>query len=227
MKKIQFAVFTFLIFTIPCLTYAQGVIKGHVVFEGAAPAAEKIEVKSDIPTCGNQKIIQHLMLGEGQGIANAVVALIGAPGELKPKDGNLDQVQCEFQPHVQVMSLGSTLKITSSDSVLHNSHGFYEDGTTAFNIAVPIVGMEAPFKTKQPGLIKLRCDAGHTWMNAYVMVTDSPYYALTDANGNFTLEGVPPGKYAIEIWQELLGKHREPIEVKEGEQSFNTILKKS
>ncbi len=225
MKSFKIFVFGLGILAIPCLAYAQGVIKGHVVFEGTPPASEKVEVKSDVSTCGNQKEVQKLMLGEGQGIANAVVTLVGGKGELKPKDGDLDQVECEFVPHVQVVPLGSTLKITSSDRVLHNSHGFYEDGSTAFNLAVPIVGMEVGFKTKQPGLIKLRCDAGHTWMSAYVMVTDTPYYAVTDAGGNFTLEGIPPDDYEMEVWQEWLGRHREPVNVKEGEQGISVTLK--
>ena len=211
---------------IPANLFAQGVIKGHISFTGTPPAVEKVEVKSDMPTCGNTKEVRKLLIGKDQGVGDAIVTLIGPSGILAPKDGSLDQEHCEFKPHVQVVPLGSTLKITSSDSVLHNSHGFYEDGSTAFNLAVPIVGMEAPFKTKQPGLIKLRCDAGHTWMSAYVMVTDKPFYALTDANGNFTLEGVPPGQYEVEVWQEWLGTHREPLEVKEGEQSATFTLKK-
>ena len=225
MKKC-FLLLGFALIFLPSEIFAQGIVKGQIVFEGTAPLPEKVGVKSDVPTCGAEKEIRKIILGQDQGVANAVVTLIGAQGTLPLKDGNLDQVSCEFQPHVQVVPLGSTLKITSSDTVLHNSHGFYEDGSTAFNLAVPIVGMEAPFKTKQPGLIKLRCDAGHTWMSAYVMVTDTPYYAVTDENGNFTLEGVPPGKYEVEVWQEWLGKHREPIEIKEGEQPVKISLKK-
>ena len=226
MYPFKIFIFGIAIFSLPCITYAQGVIKGRVVFEGTPPSPETVEVKSDIPTCGNQKQVRKLVLGEGQGIANAIVTLIGVKGELKPEDGILDQAECEFQPHVQVVALGSTLKITSSDSVLHNAHGFYEDGSTAFNLAVPIVGMEVPFKTKQAGLIKLRCDAGHTWMSAYIRVTDTPYYAVTDANGNFTIQGIPPGEYEIEVWQEWLGKHLKPITIGEGEQPFSITLKK-
>lgn len=195
--------------------YAQGTVKGRVIFEGPPPAAEKVEVKSDIPTCGTTKEVSKIVLGADQGVANAVVRIVGAQGELKATEGMLDQVSCEFKPHVQVLPVGSIVKLTSEDAVLHNAHGFYEDGSTAFNIAVPIAGMEVPIKLKQPGIIKLRCDAGHTWMNAYVVVTEGPFYALTDANGNFVIEGIPPGHYEIEVWQEWLGKHREPIVVKE------------
>jgi hypothetical protein len=196
---------------------AQGAVKGRVVFEGVPPAAERIEVKSDTSTCGLHQEVSKVLVGRDNGVANAVVKIVGAPGESAPKKGLLDQVQCQFVPHVQALPAGSTLVITSSDPVLHNAHGFYEDGSTAFNIAVPIMGMEVNQKLSKPDIIKLRCDAGHTWMSAYVVVTDTPHYALTDADGNFIIEGVPPGEYEIEIWHEWSGKRRQAVSVKEGQ----------
>ena len=214
MKK-SFALMFILLFVSSAALYAEAVVKGRILFEGAPPPAEKVEVKSDVPICGSSQEVKKMMLGSENGVANAVVKIIGAQGTAEPGKGTLDQVQCEFVPHVQVLPVGSTLVITSSDAVLHNSHGFYEDGSTAFNIAVPIVGMEITQKLAKAGVIKLRCDAGHTWMSAYVVVTDTPHYGLTDANGNFSLEGVPPGQYEIEIWHEWLGVHREPLVIQE------------
>ena len=205
-------------------SFAQVTVKGRVIFEGTAPAVEKVEVKSDMPTCGTSKEIRKILLGADQGVANAVVKIIGAKGAIEPKKGSLDQVNCEFVPHVQALSVGSTLVITSSDPVLHNSHAFYEDGSTAFNIAVPIAGVEVPTKLEKSGVMKLRCDAGHTWMSAYVVVSDEPFYALTDKDGNFTIEGVPAGEYQAEIWQGWIGRVRETIQVKEGN-AESTILK--
>ena len=208
--------------------YAQGTVKGRVVFEGTPPPVETVEVKSDIPTCGTTKEIQKIVLGKDQGVANAVVKIVGAKGSLEVKKGKLDQVSCEFFPHVQVLPVGSTLILTSSDPVLHNSHAFYEDGSTAFNIAVPIMGMEVSQRLDRPGVIKLRCDAGHTWMNAYIVVVDEPFYALTDVDGNFMIEGIPAGNYEIEAWHEWLGKNREPIFVKEiKSEPVNLTLKRS
>lgn len=201
----------------PSLGYAQGAVKGKVVFRGTLPAVEKVQVKSDIPTCGTEKEVPKIVLGEEQGVANSVVKIIGAKGTVMPQTGKLDQVECEFVPHVQALPVGSTLKITSSDPVLHNSHAFFEDGSTAFNIAVPIMGMEISKKLEKPGILKMRCDAGHVWMSAYVAVLDEPYFAVTDADGNFSIEGVPAGDYEIEVWHEWLGTHREPVTVKEGE----------
>jgi hypothetical protein len=218
---------TFMVFF--CLfssaVYAEGILNGRVVFEGTVPPAEKVEVKSDIPTCGNQKEVRKIRLGAGNGLADAVVVVQGAEGTQAAKEGLLDQVHCEFSPHVQVLPVGSTLKITSSDPVLHNAHGFYEDGSTVFNIAVPISGMEVPIQLKKEGVIKLRCDAGHTWMSAYVVAVSQPYYALTDDDGNFTMENIPAGNYEMEVWHEWLGRHREPIGVKDGSQSVTITLK--
>jgi hypothetical protein len=222
---------TALFFSFSTSVFAQVTLKGRVVFEGAPPPVETIEVKSDIPTCGNTKAVQKIVLGSEDGVANAVVKIVGTSdggAGLKPAptEGTLDQVNCEFVPHVQVLPVGSTLKLTSSDPVLHNAHGFYEDGSTAFNIAVPIAGMEVSQKLNQTGVIKLRCDAGHTWMSAYIVITGEPYYALTDADGNFTIESIPAGNYEIEVWHEWLSKHREPVIVKEGETEPVTITLK-
>ena len=225
--KNKFCLVLLVLLSFPSWLFAQTSVSGRVVFEGTIPPAEKIEVKSDTSTCGNAKEVQPLILGQNNGVANAIVTVVGVQGTVTQKEGALDQKNCEFVPHVQAVSVGSALKITSSDPVLHNTHGFYEDGSTAFNIAVPIAGMEMETKIKQPGVIKLRCDAGHTWMSAYVIATDQPYYTVTDANGNFKIEGVPVGTYEIEVWQEWLGKHREPITVKESGEPVTITLKKS
>ena len=212
---------------LPISVYAQTTVSGRVIFEGTAPVVEKVEVKSDTATCGTSQEIQKLILGRDKGVANAVVRVIGAQGVLPNQKGSLDQVSCEFQPHIQVIPAGGKLTLTSSDPVLHNAHAFYEDGSTAFNIAVPMAGMEVSTQLKKPGLIKLRCDAGHTWMSAYILVTEEPFFAMTDTDGNFKIEGVPAGNYEIEVWQEWLGSHREPLVVKEGEPASLTIpLKK-
>jgi len=226
MRFLFFLLLLFL-FLQPSNLPAQVTVKGRVVFEGTAPPVETVEVKSDNPVCGNSKEVRKILLGAGQGVANAVVTLHGPAGAVTPEAGTLDQVNCEFVPHAQVLPAGSALVLTSSDAVLHNAHAFYEDGSTAFNIAVPIPGMEVSQKLEKAGLIRFRCDAGHTWMSAYILVTDSSYFAQTDVDGNFTIEGVPAGDYEIEVWQEWLGKRREPIHVSEGGPPVIVTLKEA
>jgi hypothetical protein len=102
---------------------------------------------------------------------------------------------------------GETLTIMNSDPILHNVHTYDESAgsKSVFNIAQPIRGQKTPIKStlfKKPGLYSVTCDAGHPWMSAYIMVMDHPYYALTDANGNFIINNVPPGRYKLRLWHE-------------------------
>ncbi len=122
--KVSFAVLALLSF--PYWLFAQGSVSGRVVFEGTPPPVEEVKVKSEIATCGNVKEVNQLELGPNRGVANAVVTMMGVKAEVPtvPKEGRLDQVKCEFVPHVQVLPVGSTLKITSSDPIHHNTHGF-------------------------------------------------------------------------------------------------------
>ncbi len=212
---------------VPSLAFAGGALKGRVLFKGTPPEAEKIQVTSDVPVCGTHQEIPKIVLGADGGVSGAVLRVLGAKGEVKSVKGRLDQVGCQFVPTVQAMPTGSTLVLTSSDPVLHNAHGFYEDGSTAFNIAVPIAGMEINKKLAKPGIIKLRCDAGHTWMRGYIAVLDEPYYAVTDENGNYSIEGIPAGQYEVEIWQEWLGKKTQGVTVVEGQtQNAEIVLQK-
>lgn len=204
---------------------AQGSLKGHISFDGAVPPAEIVEVKSDVPICGTHKELPKIVLGADKGIANAVVRILGTSIKADPKKGRLDQVECQFAPRIQALTTGSTLTITSSDPVLHNAHAFYEDGSTAFNVAVPIAGMEINKKLSKPGIMKFRCDAGHTWMSAYIVVLDEPYYAMTDADGNFTIEGIPAGEYDVEVWHEWLGRSKQSVKIGEGPSNISFSLK--
>jgi hypothetical protein len=67
-------------------------------------------------------------------------------------------------------------------------------------------------KLRHPETIKVNC-AIHPWMSAWFVVTGHPYYAITDANGGFTLTDVPAGTYAVQVWQERLGTQTQTIEV--------------
>jgi hypothetical protein len=116
---------------------------------------------------------------------------------------------------VAVVPVGSTLTIRSSDNVLHNVHAFLGKDTL-FNLALPIPGMEIPQTMKKPGVVSIKCDAGHTWMSAYVHVVEHPYYAVTDASGKFDLKDVPPGTYTLAVWHEKYGAMEQKVTVAGG-----------
>jgi hypothetical protein len=76
------------------------------------------------------------------------------------------------------------------------------DGAASFNLPFPFTDRVVTRNMNTPGLVNLRCNGGHVWMNAEMMVVSHPYYAVTDQNGRFELTDVPPGDYEVVAWHE-------------------------
>jgi len=184
-----------------------GTINGSVRISGGASKAEKLDVTKDKTLCGSVKVSPRMVVGKSGGVRNAVVYLDGiTEGKKLPPIPKvlLNQQKCEYEPHVTLVPLGTQLEIVNSDPILHNVHGYY--GTrSAFNIAQPIKGQRTTIKQTmlaKPGTIALSCDAGHPWMSGFVFVVPHPYYAITDKDGNYRIENIPPGKYILKMWHE-------------------------
>jgi plastocyanin len=190
-----------------------GSISGEVKFVGAAPAPKVIKVNKDPEVCGQEKKIADVAVGAGGGLGNALVAVTDAKGAKATKPAVLDQKGCEFHPTVLVMSPGE-VKILNSDGVLHNIHTF-STANAPINKAQPKFKKEMVEKLEKPELIKVQCDA-HSWMHGWIYVTENPA-AVTDANGAFKLENVPPGKHKVEVIHPVLGKQTKEVEVKAGQ----------
>lgn len=197
-----------------------GTIVVKAILSGPFLEPKHFEIIKDREFCGDHIAPEALSLGDSGGIPN-VVATIKNIQVGKPIDPNaqveLDNRNCQFVPHVQTAVVGSRLLIRNSDPILHNTHAFINGKRTAFNLALPIQGMEIIKKLKRPGLLSMTCDAGHTWMSAYVVVTEHPYASVTDNHGFCTLDDVPPGKYTIGAWHETLGEQTMEIEVSAGD----------
>jgi len=195
-----------------------GAVSGVVKFAGAAPKAARLEVSKDRDVCGAHPLYdQSLEVGRGGGIRNAVVTITdisrGAP--LKPETQvKFDQRGCEYVPHVAAFPAGSTVAIVNSDGILHSIH--------TESTVNPIIDMAQPgFKKTisvtiaKPEAIKVTCDA-HNWMIGWWYVTANPYYAVTGADGRYTIRNVPPGTYMLKVWQETLGTLTQKVTNKPG-----------
>jgi plastocyanin len=192
-----------------------GTISGTVKYDGTAPAQKKVEVTKDKEVCGlKPHFDEDLIVSSSGGIANAVVVLKDAKGTAKPEEVKFDQKGCDYQPHVLAFPAGSTVDIMNDDGILHNIHT-YSKVNPPFNMAQPKFKKEIQQKIDKPEVIKVSCDA-HGWMHGWWYATDTPYYAVTDDNGNFTIKDVPPGNYTIEVWQEKLGTQDQKVDVKAG-----------
>ena len=117
-------------------------------------------------------------------------------------------------PHVLAFPAGSTVKIVNSDGILHNIHT-YSEKNPSFNMAQPKFKKVIEQKVEQPEVIKVTCDA-HGWMHGWWVATDTPYFAVTDDKGNYSIADVPPGDYTVEVWQEKLGTDDQKASVKDG-----------
>jgi len=89
--------------------------------------------------------------------------------------------------------------------------------TTLFNLGLPNQDFKPKKTMRKTGLLTLKCDAGHTWMTAYVWVFPHPYSAVTDDGGDYAIAGIPAGEYSITFWHETLGAQKKKVVVKTGE----------
>ena len=196
-----------------------GGIKGKVVFKGG-----EVPMKTVVPTknqdvCGSMRQDPLVEVGKDGGVKNAVAFLKdvakGKPWGEPAMPPKINNEKCIFQPHVQVVPLGSDFTIYNSDPILHNTHGFH--GTkTVFNVALPFQDAQVKKKLDKPGVVRVECDV-HGWMQGWVYVADNPYYTLSGEDGTFSLADVPPGDYTLLIWQEHGGEMEKRVSVKAGE----------
>jgi hypothetical protein len=134
----------------------------------------------------------------------------------------LDNRTCTFVPHVLSATLGQTLAIHNSDPFLHDAHALLGP-RTLFNVAI-LKDRTVNQPLLETGLIHLNCNIRHTWMHAYLFVVEHPYHAVTDTDGRFVMEDVPPGVWTLRVWHELLGGTDRQLRIGPGEVRSEEIL---
>jgi len=206
-----------------------GSIKGKVVFNGTIPPKRKVVPTKDREVCASGvREVDQILIGADKSVQEAIVYLKAMEkGKAWPKlakTPEIDNVKCDFQPHVMVMPVGD-LVVVNTDPVLHNTKSFI-DRVPIFNLALPNQGQRITRPIKKSGIMRVECDA-HGWMLGWVYVADNPYYAITPKDGSFTITDIPPGTYTLVAWQEFTGPTETPITVKGKEATSITVeLKK-
>ena len=115
----------------------------------------------------------------------------------------IDQSRMSFIPHVSVVQVGTTVEFLNSDPVGHNVYWPSISGNKklAHNLGTWPKGEKKAFQFNDPGVVSLLCNV-HPEMNGYIVVAPTPYYAVTDKNGNYEIKNVPAGKYTLKTWSE-------------------------
>lgn len=192
-----------------------GRVTGTVRFSGTPPPPRQREVTRDREVCGAEpKTSEALVVSASKAVKNVVVSLEGVKQgkAFSTVPVELDQDRCWFIPHVLLVRAGHPFTLVNSDGVLHN---FRTPGTAAnpaLNKAQPKFKRRLQIQIDHPDVIPVNCDV-HEWMHAVLVVMEHPYYTLTDEHGTFALGDVPPGRYTLVLWHEVLGKQTRDIVV--------------
>ena len=187
-------------------------INGKVQYEGKAPKPKKLNMAAD-PICGKSHtgpvFNESFLINKEKYIQNVVVWINNPKHSAKIPETAvvLDQIGCQYIPHVTGIMKGQDLMIKNSDKTLHNIHSMSEVNSN-FNFAMPAKSDPSTKnfnKTEDPFYIK--CDV-HPWMKSWIVVLEHPYWAVTDGDGNYSmaLDSLEPGTYDLCFWHEKWDK---------------------
>jgi hypothetical protein len=194
--------------------FGDGRITGVVRFDGVPPPRKLFPDSADchegaLPVQDELLVVQPGTMG----IRDVVVKLINVPasdGYDRPQL-TLDQVGCQYIPHVLPVQVNQQVKLLTSDPVFHNVH-WVSRRNGDVNVGLPRSGDFKLWRYVAEENLRLKCDV-HPWMEAHVIVIPHPFFDATDAGGTFTIPQVPAGEYEIVAWHRLLGEQRGRVSV--------------
>lgn len=133
--------------------------------------------------------------------ADVLVYIASAPGQFAPKETpTVTQQGLKFEPHVLPVVVGTTVRFENEDDVQHNIFTPSPSGDF-FNLGTWPKGRSRTYTFQKMGKVDLLCNVHHE-MRSYVLVLQNPFFAVTDKDGNFRIENVPPGTYTVKVWHE-------------------------
>jgi plastocyanin len=137
----------------------------------------------------------------------------------------MDQKKLTFIPHVLPVLKGTTVDFLNSDSVGHNVYWPSISGNKklAHNLGTWPQGVKKSYTFDELGAAPLLCNV-HPEMSAYVVVVPTPYFAVTNAQGEYTIKDVPSGKYTLKVWSEQGKPVEQPVEVSGAASTVNLTV---
>ena len=132
-----------------------------------------------------------------------------------------------FVPHVLVVLKGTTVQFLNSDPVGHNVYwpSIDRNKKLAHNMGTWPQGQQKSFTFNDLGVAPLLCNV-HPEMSGYVVVVPTPYFAVTDKDGNFDIKDVPDGSYTLKTWSEAGKPASQSVSVSGGSATVNITVTK-
>ncbi|MBI2819443.1 MAG: carboxypeptidase regulatory-like domain-containing protein [Acidobacteria bacterium] len=203
----------------PVDTATAATITGKVSFEGTKPTMARIRMDA-VPACteaAKEPVYSEEVVVNDNGTLRDVYVYVkeGLGDRTFPvptESVKLEQLGCTYKPHVLGIMAGQKLEITNDDPTNHNVHPL-PTVNREWNQSQPPGSPPLMQEFARPEvMIPVKCNV-HPWMKSYVGVQKHPYFAVTGTDGTFTIQGLPPGDYVIEAWQEKYGTQQMNVTV--------------
>jgi plastocyanin len=178
----------------PVAAPRNGTIRGRITLRRAPTPMERRPGVAELGTPAPRDVSDVL---------RSVVYLESAPrGAFETNEGGhavMDQRNETFVPHVLAITTGTIVDFPNSDKFYHNV--FSLSKSKPFDLGRYATGNSRPVRFDRPGIVRVFCDI-HSHMSAFILVFSHPFFALTDAEGRYSIDNVPPGTYGVIAWNE-------------------------
>ncbi len=221
MKKLSLAAFAAAALVCGAAQAQYADLTATFVYKGKAPAPKPIQATGDA-FCTALKLESDALVvnQKNNGIRDIIVYPVSADKDKKldlskfdssakpvMAEPVLDNLNCQFSPHVVVLQAGQTLTVKNSDKTGHNANFGFMVNQQA-NQQIPAGGMiKMQVPSAEPGAMTVTCGS-HSWMKGLVIVQDHPFVGVSDADGKLVIKGLAPGKHTLKIIHEA-GKFKE------------------
>jgi plastocyanin len=195
-------------------------ITGKVSFDGTAPKAKALDM-SAVPACTQGRktpgMTEEVVVNPNGTMKNAFVWIkSGLPADktwqVPTTAVELKQEGCMYQPHIVAVMAGQNLDIKNADPTNHNIHPMPTTNQDFNQSQPPGAGDIQHSFPREEVMVPVKCNI-HPWMKAYIGVVSHPFFAVTGDDGTYSIKGLPPGTYTIEVWQEKYGVQDQTITV--------------
>lgn len=230
-----------------------GAVSGTAIFSGAAPEPRRFVVQKDADICGQERVLTDVDVRDGLLSGTVIVlegVRKGKPFQARSyagdppgggrftyaagREGALEirSKGCNFGPNAAVVMAETAVEFVNEDPMTHTVHTYAVFGReglihrTLHNRDLRAhSSMEETFTSqhlKQSQIVRIGCDR-HEFMQNWLYVVESPYFAITGRDGRFVIDGVPPGSYDLIAWHPLLGVRTHSVTLIGAEQVEVTV----
>jgi plastocyanin len=185
-----------------------GSIRGRVELRRVAAAPEPRTSVADLNILKVPDVADRL-----RSVVYLETAPRGAFEQGDPAHAVMDQRNETFVPHLLAITAGTMVDFPNSDRIYHNV--FSLSKTKSFDLGRYAAGRSKSIRFDRPGIVRVFCDI-HSHMNAFILVFNHPFFSVTDADGRYRIDNIPPGTYNVVAWNEGLASEPRVASVPDG-----------